>query len=102
MQSYKLTRDAEQDLREVAEYTLNRWGKNLFIEYREGLKSTFESISSNSLQKRTFSNQFPDVFVTKYRYHYVFYFMNNPKQFIILGIIHEKRDLVSRLAERLS
>lgn len=37
MKRYELTRDAEQDLREVARYTLSKWGKGLFHEYRNGL-----------------------------------------------------------------
>jgi plasmid stabilization system protein ParE len=72
MQSYELTEEAVRDLREVARYTLNRWGKEILQQYREGLKETFKAIASNNVPKRTFSRAFPDLLVAKYRYHYIF------------------------------
>tara|TARA_B110000211_G_C13660050_1_gene369804 strand:+ start:360 stop:539 length:180 start_codon:yes stop_codon:yes gene_type:complete len=38
---YKLTRDAENDLREVARYTLSSWGASTLKTYRKGLVKTF-------------------------------------------------------------
>jgi toxin ParE1/3/4 len=99
---YELTKDAEQDLREVARYTLNRWGKEMLQQYRKGLKETFKAIVSNDVPKRTFSKTYPDLMVTKYRYHYIFYLSNNRPNPVIVGVIHERRDIVSRLSERLS
>ncbi len=102
MQPCELTEDAEQDLREVARYTLNRWGKKIFQQHRSGLKDTFKAIASSDVPKRSFSKTFPNLLVTKYRYHYIFYLINNRPKPVIIGVIHEKRDIVSRLSERLA
>ncbi|MBL4794477.1 MAG: type II toxin-antitoxin system RelE/ParE family toxin [Pseudomonadales bacterium] len=64
MPQFLLTKDAEQDLRDVASYTLNTWGKEVLEQYRSGLG-----------RKET------------------------P---IIIGVTHQKRDIVNRLSERLS
>ena len=102
MQPYALTEDAEQDLREVARYTLNRWGKELLRQYRNGLKETFKAIAANDVPKRAFSETYPDLLVTKYRYHYIFYLVDDLPKPVIVGVIHERRDIVSRLGERLA
>ncbi len=102
MASYELSIDAENDLREVARYTLNKWGKDFLITYRNGLKAKFIEIGENTLLKRTFSDRFPDLLVTKYRYHYIFYITNGLEKPIIIGVLHEMRDIVSRLGERLN
>jgi len=102
MQTYELTKDAEQDLRELARYTLSQWGKKILRQYQKGLKDTFYAIATNEVPQRTFSEVFADLYVTKYRYHYIFYFTDIQTRLVIIGVIHERRDIVSRLSSRLS
>ncbi len=65
MKNYRLTKDAEQDLREVARYTRKEWGLAMLREYRGGLKKTFEAIGKNDVVSRDFSDNFPELLVTK-------------------------------------
>jgi toxin ParE1/3/4 len=102
MKYYDLTKDAENDLREVARYTLNKWGKEKLQEYRVGLKNTFRAIGQNEMIRHSFSKVFPELLVTKYKYHFIFYLNNDFEKPVIIGVIHEKRDIVNRLTERLS
>jgi toxin ParE1/3/4 len=102
MKNYELSTDAEEDLREVARYTLNKWGKEILQEYREGLKNLFEQIGNQKQPKKQFSENFPELLVAKYKYHYIFYLGENVAKPIIIGVIHERRDIVVRLNERLS
>ena len=99
-QGYKLSKDAEKDLYEVARYTLDKWGKAALQQYRDGLKETFDAIARNEVVARQFSKRFPQLRVTKYRYHYIFYTGEGSGMPIIIGVIHEKRDIVNRLKER--
>lgn len=101
MQPYNLSAAAENDLLEIAQYTLNTWGKEALEQYRIGLKNTFLKIAKNDLPKRTFSTTFPDLLVSKYKYHYIFYITKKRTAPVIIGIIHEKRNIVSQLNERL-
>lgn len=102
MRHYDLTKDAEKDLREVARYTLNKWGKEQFQEYRGGLTNTFNKIGKNEIQIHKFSKNIPEVLVTKYKYHFIFYLTENLEKPVIIGVIHERRDIVNRLGERIS
>lgn len=98
---YELSLDADHDLQDVARYTLNNWGKSFLHKYRNGLKAKFKSIAEKSVMKKTFLNQFPELYVTKYRYHFIFYLHKAGQKPLIIGVIHEQRDIVSRLNERL-
>ena len=102
MKHYDLTKDVEKDLREVARYTLNKWGKEKLQEYRDGLKNTFNKIGKNEIQIHQFSKNIPELLVTKYKYHFIFYLTKNLEKPIIIGVIHERRDIVKRLTERLT
>ena len=102
MKNYRLTKDAERDLREVARYTLKQWGKAMFQGYRGGLKKTFEDIGKNNTISRQFSDDFPELLVTKYKYHFIFYLAESMEKPVIIGVIHERRDIVKRLTERLT
>ena len=93
---YKLTKDAESDLREVARYTLGEWGSSHFKVYRAGLNKAFVDLAENKLAGKS-----PRLRVKKYRYHYIFYLFNTDQKAVIVGVIHEKRDIVSRLRERI-
>ena len=102
MTGYILSKDAQADLREVARYTKKEWGKDQLVSYRDGLKATFDGIGNNEVVPRKFSARFPELCVTRYRYHYIFYISERVEKPIIIGVIHERRDIVNRLAERLT
>lgn len=100
--SYELIKDAEADLRDVARYTLRKWGKNALEIYRKGLNKTFQDINRGEVISNAFSNAYPQLLVTKHKYHYIFYITENRTKPLIIGVIHERRDLVNRLSERLT
>lgn len=101
MKQYELTKGAEKDLREIARYTLNKWGNKMLYEYRGGLEKTFQKIGDHKVSKKSFSKEFPELRVSRYKFHYIFYFIEDLEKPVIIGIIHEKRDIVNRLSERL-
>ncbi len=101
MTLYELSKDAQADLREVARYTIKQWGKEQLTLYRNGLKDTFTGIAGSTVIGRQFSETFPQLSVTKYRHHYIFYIKDDVPKPIIIGVIHERRDVVNQLAKRL-
>ena len=102
MNSYELSSDAKQDLREIARYTGKKWGRGTLEKYRSGLNGIFESIGKGAVQNRQFSKELPDLLVTKYRFHFVFYLTENLPKPVITRVIHERRDIVNRLSDRLT
>ena len=101
MSNYTLSLDAEQDLKEIARYTLKKWGKDKLTEYKEGLEGNFKAIS-DKIYHKDFSERFPDLFVIKHRHHFIFYFFNTSEKPVIIGVIHEQLDIINRLNDRLT
>ena len=98
---YELTKAAENDLREVARYTRGKWGLKALNAYRAGLSKAFLGLTTNSASSRYFSSAFPALQVTKYKYHYIFFVVDPGNMPVIIGVIHEKRDIVGHLSDRL-
>ncbi len=102
MKSYRLTRDAEQDLQNIANYTVKKWGVKALKTYHDGLGTTFNAIGSRDIVTRQFSDVLPHVFVTKFKYHFIFYLSKPNIKPVIIGVIHERMDIVNRLNSRLT
>jgi len=101
MQLYVLSKEAVKDLREIAQYTLNKWGDTAFRKYKSGLTNKMNDIGRHSVAEHPFSKTFPQLSVTKYRYHFIFYLTEGVNKPTIIGVIHEQRDIVNRLKNRL-
>lgn len=101
MSSYILSADAEQDLREIARYTLDNWGQQQLNRYRRQLKTQFEAIGSGDIIQRQVSENLSNVHVAKAGAHFIFYLTPAHHKPIIIAIFHEARDYVRLLSSRL-
>ena len=101
MAAYVLSKEAEADLIEIAQYTLNKWGDDAFQKYKKGLSNKFNDIGNHKVLERQFSKTYPQIKVTKYRYHFIFYITEGVKTSIIIAVIHEQRDIVKNISNRL-
>jgi toxin ParE1/3/4 len=102
MPPYDLTPAAEADLREIARYTLRRWGARQQQRYAHQLAACFQRIAEGRARSKTFSERFPQVRVARCQHHYVFYIYPEGHQPLMLAVLHEQMDLLARLGERLS
>lgn len=100
MASYILSKAAEQDLRDIARYTLNRWGHKQLAKYRSALKQKFEAIGRGELVVRKFSANLPDIYIAKAGAHFIFYITPNASKPMSIAVLHEARDVVQHLATR--
>lgn len=100
MPLYELTADAESDLREIARYTIDQWGMRQAINYANLLEKAFESIANKQLASRTFSDRYPQVRVARCEHHYVFFLRPEQGKPRIIAVLHERMDMLARLAER--
>jgi len=101
MLPYKLTLLAEEDIKEIARYTLKQWGKMQSMHYAGKLENHFRKISSGSVHSRSFSESLPQVKVSHCEHHYVFYVHQDKKSPVIIAVLHERMDLLVRLHGRL-
>lgn len=101
MPSYVLSKDAENDLRDIAQYTLKKWGDVAFQKYKNGLSNKFNDIGNHQVLERQFSKTYPQLTVTKYRYHFIFFSNSGVEKTVIIAVVHEQRDIVKNISNRL-
>jgi len=99
--NYQLTPQAEEDLKQIARYTVKKWGKKQSLKYAGLLEACFLKITNRSVLSRSFSEHYSQVQVTRCEHHYVFYVDFKNKQPCIIAVLHEAMDIVSRLKSRL-
>ena len=102
MLPYELTPLAEDDLKDIARYTVKEWGKKQSLRYAELLENRFIEIADRIPYSRSFSKRYPQVMVNRCEHHYIFYIHHDGKAPCIIAVLHENMDMLSRLGNRLN
>jgi plasmid stabilization system protein ParE len=98
--SYLLSKDAENDIREIVRYTLRNWGETQVNLYRSALRNQFDKIGKNVVVCKHYSKTLPDVKFTIVKEHFVFYVSPPNEKPIIIAVLHKSRDMVRHLSSR--
>ena len=102
MLPYRLTQLAEEDMKDIARYTLKKWGKDQSMCYAGKLERCFRGIAAETVHSRSFSERYPQVKVCHCEHHYVFYIcLPGDNQPVIIAVLHERMDMLVRLKSRL-
>jgi len=101
MLPYELTTPAQDDLKDIARYTLTEWGETQSIHYAELLETRFYEISARTAYARTFSKRYPEVLVSRCEHHYIFYIHQEGRLPCIIAILHERMDMLKQLRNRM-
>lgn len=99
MTGYKITLAAEDDLRGIWRYTLDTWGPEQADRYLDQIKDCCDAIGTGRLRPRS-SERLPDgVSVHRCQHHYIFWIIIDIP--VVIAVLHEKMDVVRRLADRI-
>lgn len=101
MPGFELARSAESDIRSIALYTLKKWGAKQAMRYAASLDAHFEAIGKGRARTRIFLKRRPELLVSRVGHHYVFHLAREKECPLILAVLHENMDLMSRLRDRL-
>ena len=99
---YVITLSAMADLKEIAQQTLIRWGEKQADIYSNKLDSCFEKIARRRAVEKPFSKRFPQLECFKCEHHYIFFIRKHLPKPVIIAVLYEHMDVVSRLSKRLS
>lgn len=91
MARYVLANDAEDDLANIADYTIENFGIQQSRYYRDDLFRTFESLIDNPLMGRDYGHVIKGVRRHKHKKHSIYY-TTTDKGILILRILHERQD----------
>lgn len=97
MKAFELTRKAKQDLRKIAIYTENRWGREQRYLYVKQFDDVFHFLADTPLAGKKC-----DYIKTGYRKfpqgsHIIFYREGADTKITIIRILHKSMDIESRL-----
>lgn len=102
MTAYVLTAEAESDLRSVIRYTRAQWGAAQVRRYVSGLERGIANLAAGQGPFKDMSALYPALRMTRCRHHYVFCLPREDAPALIVAILHERMDLMKRLADRLN
>ena len=101
MSGYRFTLEAENDLRNIARYTLEKWGLEQTKRYESQLADCFHKIAQGKAISKQAIPHRPDLLHARCEHHYIFYRINGTDTPLILAVSHERMDLMTRLKDRL-
>jgi plasmid stabilization system protein ParE len=99
--AYELTSAVDADLQAIADYTVATWGLEQAQHYAALLEKHFRALNTRRVRTRVFLRQRPEILVSRCEHHYVFHLVRPGQCPLILAVLHENMDLVSRLKDRL-
>lgn len=101
MANYVLEEEAENDLLEIGRYTARTWSLKQAESYLTTLLHHFDALGQGRISGRVVLEEPEEVLYSRCRHHRVFYVMDRGRGAIILAVLHEQMDLMTRLRERL-
>jgi toxin ParE1/3/4 len=92
---------AEADLVSIIEYTAAEWGEAQSRKYAGQLQQCIAKLASGEAQVRTLDDIRQGLLSCRCQHHFIFALpvLGGPMR--VIAILHERMDLVSRLARRL-
>ncbi len=99
---YILTASAEADLRSIIRYTRKEWGDAQLRRYVAALEKGISGLAAGVGAFRDMSESYPSLRMAHCEHHYVFCLPRAHAPALIVGIFHERMDLMVRLANRLA
>lgn len=99
--NYVLSGAAEADLRDIIRYTRKQWGDAQVRRYISELEQHIARLVTSQESFRDMSEFYPALRMARCKHHYVFCLPRERAPTLIVAILHERMDLMTRLAHRL-
>lgn len=91
MARYKLTDDARTDLREIKDYSREKYGITMTAEYLKGMQNTLQRLAENpGIGCDETTDLMPDVYSFPCLSQRIYYLIT-PEGITIIGIVHQSR-----------
>lgn len=102
MVSYRLTVDAEKDLDNILQYSYTEFGLSQMLIYKERIKICFTQLVDRTILCKNIA--LPSGEIVQFIHcqkHYIFALSQADSPLLVLGIFHQKMDLIARIEKRL-
>jgi toxin ParE1/3/4 len=99
--SYIVSSAAAADLRQVTSYSIERWGKEKCRAYIAALEQCTEALATGKGFYKDMSALYPDLRMVLCQHHYIFCLLRQDAPALVLAVLHERMDIMTRLKSRL-
>lgn len=100
--AFILSSAAETDLRTIIRYTRAEWGDAQARTYLKKLTRGIERVAAGQGAFRVMSALYPHLRMVRCEHHYIFCLPRDAAPALVVAILHERMDLMVRLADRLA
>lgn len=100
MPGYLLSKDAENDIRQIIRYTKQKWGGRQVEIYRDLIKQKLFEIGSHKIIPKLYSKNVPNVYFCKVNSHFIFYLKQDSELPLIIAVLHTSQDIMKHLSDR--
>ncbi|WP_420722477.1 type II toxin-antitoxin system RelE/ParE family toxin [Hwanghaeella sp. LZ110] len=97
MPSYRVTKKAQSDIREIGLYTQQQWGKEQRRAYLQGMEARFERLADSPLLAAERGEFDPPVRIHPYEKHLIVYTAQEDG-ILIVRVLHESMDVPAQLS----
>lgn len=98
MRSVILRPEAEVDIEDAADYTIEQWGIEQARHYIGDIRRTMRRLAVNGLRQPEESAILPGLRRMRSGHHFIFYFIDDERVDVI-RVLHERRDAVRQLKD---
>ncbi|MFZ0254347.1 MAG: type II toxin-antitoxin system RelE/ParE family toxin [Gammaproteobacteria bacterium] len=91
MPDYRLSKQAAEDLADIADYTMEQFGIEQARHYRDGLERCFQDLADNPNLGRSAEQLAPKLRRFEHQSHVVFYLLE-AENLLIVRVLHASRD----------
>lgn len=99
--AYVYTRQAEAELREIVRYTTREWGAAQARAYSRQIDAVASALAAGQSVFKDWGDLLPGLRMQAAGSHYVFCLHRPGQAALVLAILHERMDLMTRLKDRL-
>lgn len=100
--SYIVSRAAAADLREITRYTVKQWGEDKCRAYIAHLEQCTDAVAKGIGVYKDMSALHPDLRMAACQHHYIFCLPRQDVPALVVAILHERMDIITRLKLRLT
>lgn len=98
MSRFTVSKAASADIRNIAKYTQQRWGRDQRRQYLDGLNKKFEMLAAMpemAAERRDFQ---PPVRIHHYEKHLIIYVITD-SGILIVRMLHQRQDVSAQLSD---
>jgi len=99
--SYVLSSAAEADLRAIVRYTRKEGGEAQTRRYMAKLRDGIQALAAGRGNFKDMAALYPGLRMVLCEHHYIFCLPRDDDAALVVAILHERMDLMTRLADRL-